>query len=90
MVYKIEPLEDDEIIDLRKACKTFEEELIINVLLETGLRVSEFDNLTEEEIQILKTEGYKQTNEYCVVEKKNVPVFVKPILNHSKTHTFLA
>jgi len=50
MTYKREPLEEDEILALRKACRTFEEELIINVLLETGLRVSEFASLTEDKI----------------------------------------
>jgi integrase len=48
--YKREPLEEDEILALRKACRNFEEELIINVLLETGMRVAEFSKLTEEEI----------------------------------------
>ena len=50
MDYKREPLEEDEILALRKACSTFEEELKINVLLETGMRVSEFSKLQEEEI----------------------------------------
>jgi integrase/recombinase XerD len=48
--YKREPLEEDEILALRKACSNFEEGLIVNVLLETGMRVSEFCKLTEEEI----------------------------------------
>ena len=48
--YKREPLEEDEILALRKACSNFDEELIINVLLETGMRVSEFSKLSEEEI----------------------------------------
>lgn len=48
--YKREPLEENEILALRKACSNFEEELIINVLLETGMRVSEFSKLREEEI----------------------------------------
>ena len=48
--YKREPLEEDEILALRKACRNFEEELIINVLLETGMRVAEFSKLTEEEV----------------------------------------
>lgn len=48
--YKREPLEDDEIQDLKKACNSFEEELIINVLLDTGMRVSELSNLTEDQI----------------------------------------
>tara|TARA_Y100000310_G_scaffold78020_1_gene74604 strand:+ start:14318 stop:14842 length:525 start_codon:yes stop_codon:yes gene_type:complete len=49
-MYKREPLEQDEIESLRKACKTFEESLIINVLLETGMRVSEFANLRRDQI----------------------------------------
>lgn len=48
--YKREPLEENEIQNLRKACNTFEEELIINVLLETGMRVSEFAKLNDDEI----------------------------------------
>ncbi len=50
LTYKREPLEEEEILALRKACQTFEEELIINVLLETGMRVSELTNLVEEQI----------------------------------------
>ena len=48
--YKREPLEDDEIEALKKACKTFEEELVINVLLDSGMRVSELSKLTEDKI----------------------------------------
>ena len=48
--YKREPLEKDEILALRKACSNFEEELIINVLLETGMRVSEFAKLSNDQI----------------------------------------
>jgi len=50
MTYKREPLEENEIEALRKACTSFEEELIINVLLETGMRVSEFAKLCKDEI----------------------------------------
>jgi integrase/recombinase XerD len=48
--YKREPLEDNEILALRKCCKTFEEELVVNVLLDTGMRVSELSNLREENV----------------------------------------
>ena len=48
--YKREPLEDDEILALQSNCNNFEEELIINVLLDTGLRVSELANLREDNI----------------------------------------
>jgi integrase/recombinase XerD len=50
MEYKREPLEEDEVMALRKSCKSFDEELIINVLLETGLRVSELAKLREDNI----------------------------------------
>ncbi len=50
MDYKREPLEEDEVFLLKKSCKSFDEELIINVLLETGLRVSEFANLKENNV----------------------------------------
>ena len=50
MTYKREPLEDYEIEALKKACSSFEEALIINVLLETGMRVSELSQLKKEQI----------------------------------------
>lgn len=50
MEYKREPLEENEILALKQACRTFEEELIINVLLETGMRVSEFCGLRKENV----------------------------------------
>ena len=46
--YKREPLEEYEIEQMRKNCKSFEEELVVNVLLETGLRVSELSRLRED------------------------------------------
>jgi integrase/recombinase XerD len=46
--YKREPLEDYEMEQLRKNCKSFDEELVVNVLLETGLRVSELAGLRED------------------------------------------
>ncbi|MEA2036488.1 MAG: hypothetical protein U9O94_03205 [Nanoarchaeota archaeon] len=45
--------------------------------------------LDEIGIEVLEEEGYVQTNEYCVNLQTNVTVFVKPVLKHSKTHTFL-
>lgn len=48
--YKREPLEEDEILALRKGCRSFDEELVVNVLLETGMRVSELVGLTEDKI----------------------------------------
>ena len=48
--YKREPLEEDESQALRESCKTFEEQLVVNVLLDTGMRVSEFASLKEENV----------------------------------------
>jgi len=48
--YKREPLEEVEITEIRKACKSFDEELVINLLLETGMRLSELQKLKEENI----------------------------------------
>ncbi|MBI5393256.1 tyrosine-type recombinase/integrase [Candidatus Woesearchaeota archaeon] len=50
MVYKREPLEDDEIEMMKKSCSSFEESLIVNTLLETGMRVSELANLKRDQI----------------------------------------
>jgi len=50
MDYKREPLEEDEVLLLRQSCQNFEEELVINLLLDTGMRVSELANLKEENI----------------------------------------
>ncbi|MFC1774948.1 tyrosine-type recombinase/integrase [Nanoarchaeota archaeon] len=49
-IYKREPLEEPEIKALRKACKNFDEEICVNILLETGMRVSELANLKEDQI----------------------------------------
>ena len=48
--YKREPLEEDEILALRRECGFFEEELVINILIDTGMRVSELAGLREENI----------------------------------------
>ncbi|MBU0757564.1 MAG: tyrosine-type recombinase/integrase [Nanoarchaeota archaeon] len=50
MEYKREPLEEDEMQALRSSCHNFEEELVINVLLDSGMRVSELAGLKEDNI----------------------------------------
>jgi len=50
MTYKREPLEENEIEAMKRNCKSFEDSLVINVLLETGMRVSELANLKKEQI----------------------------------------
>lgn len=49
--YKREPLNNDEVDKLTNACNTFREKFVIWVLLDTGLRLSEFADLKEENIQ---------------------------------------
>lgn len=48
--YKREPLSAEEEDRLVNACKTHEEKLVVWVLLDSGLRVSEFANLTPEKV----------------------------------------
>jgi integrase/recombinase XerD len=48
--YKRIPLDSNEQEKVKKACKTDRERLIIEVLLETGLRLSEFTYLVREQI----------------------------------------
>lgn len=48
--YKREPLNPDEQDRLSNACQTHEEKLIIWILLDTGLRVSELSNLKKDNI----------------------------------------
>ncbi|HIH31467.1 TPA: hypothetical protein HA235_02060 [Candidatus Woesearchaeota archaeon] len=45
--------------------------------------------LTKEEKNILRKSKHKQVNEYCAYQKKILTAFVRPIMNHSATHTFL-
>ncbi len=47
------------------------------------------NELSDEEIEALQEDGWESANEYDVMEKRTIPVLVKKILNHSKTHTFL-
>ena len=52
-------------------------------------RVFEKDNLSKKEYQTLIEDGFKQVNEFCVLEKKRIPVLVKPFGNHTISHEFL-
>ena len=49
--YKREPLDGAQTERLLQACQTFREKLIVFTLLDTGMRVSELTNLTNEDIQ---------------------------------------
>lgn len=47
------------------------------------------DSLNYEEKKILRAHGYEEANEYDILRKKILPVFVKKIMNHTHQHTFL-
>jgi hypothetical protein len=47
------------------------------------------DDLSNPEIEALKSEGYSLENEYCVFENKRINVLIKSPTNHSNHHTFL-
>ena len=48
-------------------------------------------DLTKKQIEILKENGYKQINEYCVFERKFITILIKTnsFMSHSSTHEFL-
>lgn len=52
-------------------------------------RVFKKEDLSKKEFQALIEDGFKQVNEYCVFEKKRIPVLVKPFGNHTISHEFL-
>jgi len=47
------------------------------------------DSLNEKQIIALLEDGYSKVNEYCIIKKKLVTFLIKPVSNHSRTHTFL-
>ncbi len=49
--YKREPLNDDEVNQLTNACEIFRDKFVVWTLLDTGLRLSEFADLTKQNIQ---------------------------------------
>lgn len=52
-------------------------------------RVFKKENLSKKEFEALIDDGFKQVNEFCVLEKKRIPVLVKPFGNHTISHEFL-
>lgn len=52
-------------------------------------RVFKKENLSKKEYQALIDDGFKQVNEFCVLEKKRISVLVKPFGNHTISHEFL-
>jgi len=49
------------------------------------------NRLTKKQVEILKENGYKQINEYCVYERKFITILIKTnsFMSHSPTHEFL-
>jgi hypothetical protein len=52
-------------------------------------RVFKKEKLSKKAYKALIENGYKQVNEYCLLEKKRISVLVKPFGNHSISHEFL-
>lgn len=52
-------------------------------------RVFKKDNLSKKEYQTLIENGFKQVNEYCLLEKKRISILAKPFGNHTISHEFL-
>jgi hypothetical protein len=78
--------------ELRRLQTRSEEEMLEQIKNDMNLDeqpVFSKEDLSEQQLDILNDEGYKQTNEYSILDKKNETVFVKPVMNHSTTHTFL-
>ena len=69
--------------------KEFKKEEILEKLNVHENFIFKFDKLKKQEVKLLKEQGYKQINEYCVLEKKIITVLISKILNHSYRHSFL-
>jgi hypothetical protein len=52
-------------------------------------RIFKKDCLTKKQCQALLEDGFKQVNEYCVLEKKRIPILARPFGNHTISHEFL-
>ena len=46
-------------------------------------------DLNYEQIILLREQDYNPANEYDLLERKIIPVFIEKTMNHSRTHTFL-
>lgn len=82
----------EEIEDQKRAIKNdgeWERKDILKRLDTKNHLVYERKRITKRQCKILLEEGYTQVNEYCVSENKIITVLVRPIGNHSITHTFL-
>lgn len=83
----IEELENKK-FHLKRSMEENEIEILRNLKIDENY-VFKKDNLTKQEVKVLLKEKYKQTNQYCVKEKRLITALVKPILNHGLSHIFL-
>jgi hypothetical protein len=89
-VEKIEQIKEYEKIEKEKQrnLETKREEILRR--LESSYNyVFKKDELSNPEIEALKSEGFSLENEFCVFEKKRINVLIKSPTNHSNHHTFL-
>jgi len=52
-------------------------------------RIFKRDSLSKKQCKSLIEAGFKQVNEYCVLEKKRIPILARPFGNHTISHEFL-
>jgi len=66
-------------------------EAILGKLIIEENRIFKKSELSDKEIEILKHGGFEQVNQFDVLEKRFIPVLIKPYekLNHSREHIFL-
>ncbi len=64
-------------------------DVIVSELRTYENKVFKKSRLSEEQVKALEYDGYKQVNEYSLVEHKYSRYLVKSPSNHSPTHTFL-
>lgn len=62
---------------------------IYSKLYQENTRVFYKEELSDEEVEVLKENGYKQVNEHDIFSKNQRTFLIKSPLNHSPTHTFL-
>ncbi len=75
---KLENNEEDKLEEIKEEMNLDEETLFYK------------EDMSEQQLEILKNEGFRQSNEYSIFSKENETVLVKPIMNHSNTHIFLS
>lgn len=87
---KIEQIKEFEKAEKEKQKKLEDKREDILRRLESSYNyVFKKDELSNSEIEALKSDGFILENEFCVFEKKRINVLIKTPTNHSSHHTFL-